>query len=276
MAIVDAVPVGHYRPIGNGGRRLANGKTPLEEGQELIAKYRRYSGTGGEDSRMKILIGALQAVDHFARLVVCRDLDGRRGPARRRMRVPGGAGADQRIDRPTRSGDLLLLPCPNDYGGLPQRTRWFCRWAIDAGGQWDYLFKCDSDTYVSVPRLLAYCGPLQADPASVRRIDNPSYGPLDYLGAEWKPGVGYGSGGGGYLLSRRAAAVVAEEADPRDRGGGPAGGPGVAAERDPLSSEPRFVPFGSMEQRPKRANDLITTHKVGPDVFWKCHEELSN
>ncbi len=43
MAIVDAVPVGHYRPIGNGGRRLANGKTPLEEGQELIAKYRRYS-----------------------------------------------------------------------------------------------------------------------------------------------------------------------------------------------------------------------------------------
>ena len=35
---------------------------------------------------------------------------------------------------------------------------------------WDYLFKCDDDTYVSIPRLLAY------DTAG-----------RDYIGAEWKP-----------------------------------------------------------------------------------------
>ncbi len=226
---------------------------------------------------MKILIGALQAVDHFARLVVCRETwMADAAPLGVECVFLVGAGADQRIDRPTRSGDLLLLPCPNDYGALPQRTRWFCRWAIDAGGQWDYLFKCDSDTYVSVPRLLAYCERLQADPASVRRIDNPSYGPLDYLGAEWKPGVGYGSGGGGYLLSRRAAAVVAEKLTHATGAEDLLVGQVLRQNGIRFSSEPRFVPFGSMEQRPKRANDLITTHKVGPDVFWKCHEELSN
>ncbi len=43
MAIVDAIPVGHYRPIGNGGRKLPNGKTPIQEGLELIRRYPRFS-----------------------------------------------------------------------------------------------------------------------------------------------------------------------------------------------------------------------------------------
>ena len=32
----------------------------------------------------------------------------------------------------------------------------------------------------------------------------------DYVGAEWRPGVGYGSGGAGYFLAGPAAAIVAE------------------------------------------------------------------
>jgi len=37
---------------------------------------------------------------------------------------------------------------------LPQKTRWFCAWAI-ANCEFDYLFKCDDDTYVCLERLLA-------------------------------------------------------------------------------------------------------------------------
>ena len=169
----------------------------------------------------------------------------------------------------------MLLPCPNDYGALPQRTRWFCRWAIDAGGQWDYLFKCDSDTYVSVPRLLAYCERLQADPASVRRIDNPSYGPLDYL-VRMEAWCWIRQRGRRLFALCRAAAVVAEKLTHATGAEDLLVGQVLRQNGIGFSSEPRFVPFGSMEQRPKRANDLITTHKVGPDVFWKCHEELSN
>ena len=108
----------------------------------------------------------------------------------------------------------LALPCPDDYPSLPQRTRWFCQWALNlpspsgrgAGGEglarWDYLFKCDDDTYVSIPRLLAYADSFLSP--------NTSHLSPDYIGAEWKPGVKYASGGAGYFLSRKAAAIVAE------------------------------------------------------------------
>ena len=108
--------------------------------------------------------------------------------------------AAQRRVRPEQIGPhALALPCPDDYASLPQRTLWFCRWALEEGGRgkgeggWDYLFKCDDDTYVSIPRLPSY---------DLRG--------RDYVGAEWRPGVGYGSGGAGYFLSRRAAGLVAE------------------------------------------------------------------
>ena len=29
----------------------------------------------------------------------------------------------------------LALPCPDDYASLPQRTLWFCRWALEEGGK---------------------------------------------------------------------------------------------------------------------------------------------
>ena len=54
-------------------------------------------------------------------------------------------------------------------------------------------------TYVSIPRLKAY---------DLARPGVP--GAPDYVGTEWKPGVGYASGGAGYFLSRKAATIVAE------------------------------------------------------------------
>jgi hypothetical protein len=53
------------------------------------------------------------------------------------------------LDEPTLAGRYLLLPGPSDYHSLPQRTRAFCQWAISRD-DWDYLFKCDDDTYVSM------------------------------------------------------------------------------------------------------------------------------
>ena len=100
--------------------------------------------------------------------------------------------------RPERQGDCLFLPCPNAYQFLPSRTRWLCEWALQQP-DWDWLLKTDDDVRLSLKRLVNYPFPLGAE----------------YIGAEWKPGVGYGSGNG-YLLSRRAAMVVREQLrDPR-------------------------------------------------------------
>jgi hypothetical protein len=88
-------------------------------------------------------------------------------------------------------GHCLFLPCPNEYEYLPKRMRLFCQWAITLEW-WDYLFCTDDDTRICAERLVNY----------------DTHG-ADYIGPEWKRGVGYASGGG-HFLSRRAAEVVAE------------------------------------------------------------------
>ncbi len=149
----------------------------------------------------------------------------------------------------------LACPCPDDYTSLPQRTLWFCRWALN--GDWDYLFKCDDDTYISIPRLCGY------DPSG-----------RDYVGAEWRPGVGYGSGGAGYFLSRRAAQIVAQRLSPHKTGAEDLlVGQVLRAAGMAISIEPRLVPFGSPVHRPKKANDLITLHGVEADAFLAAHAE---
>jgi hypothetical protein len=116
----------------------------------------------------------------MAEVDACRDID-----AVFHFGVP-------QLAQPERQGRCLFLPTPNAYQFLPQRIRWLCRWAIRQYWEWNYLFLIDDDTRLDVRRLRTY------DTAGE-----------DYIGPEWKPGVGYASGGG-HFLSRRASAIVAE------------------------------------------------------------------
>jgi LicD family len=163
------------------------------------------------------------------------------------------------LEEPALAGRNLLLPGPSNYQFLPQRTRAFCQWAI-ARDDWDYLFKCDDDTYVAMPRLVRY--PLTAD----------------YIGAEWRPGVRYASGGAGYFLSRKAAAAVAEHLTQKE-------GPedvyvrdALASQGIPFTQDQRFVAVGDEELRPRAGNDLITLHcvpSVPAALFYKTHQECT-
>jgi hypothetical protein len=123
---------------------------------------------------------------------------------------------------------------------------------------WDYVLKCDDDTYVAAARLAAY------DP-----------GGHDYLGAEWRPGVDYGSGGAGYLLSRRAAQTVTQSPMHHLGAEDLLVGQVLRAAGVKLTIEPRLIPWGTEEKRPKAGNDLITAHKFGPELWAKTHEEVS-
>ncbi len=206
----------------------------------------------------RILIGALSGWQHAPR---------RRRCASTWFPAARAAGMEavfllgvQNIPASERWGDALLLPCPDAYETLPQRTRAFCRWALsaDCGYAWDYLFKCDDDSFVAAERLAGY------DTAG-----------RDYIGAEWRPGVGYGSGGGGYLLSRRAAAIVTQELTQPSGAEDLLVGQVLSEAGMRLSIEPRLVPFGSMARRPRPDNDLMTVHGVEADVFLRSHSELS-
>ena len=109
---------------------------------------------------------------------------------------------DPELARAEVRGDELWLPCEDDYAHLPMKTRSLCQWALKHV-KFDYLFKCDDDSYVALDRLLQV----------------PSG--LDYCGRYMSNcKVPYANGGAGYLLSRRAAKVIAkrmaEETGPED------------------------------------------------------------
>jgi hypothetical protein len=100
----------------------------------------------------------------------------------------------------------VWVPCLDTYDNLAVKTRGICRWA--ATNNYDFLFKCDTDTVVNPKRLLE-SGFEQYDYMGAENCDNlpPS------LNAAFPECVGgkisFASGGAGYWLSRDAMSYVA-------------------------------------------------------------------
>jgi Galactosyltransferase len=94
-------------------------------------------------------------------------------------------------DAPPTHSDIVNLPCGDGYLDLPFKTQEICKWAVLR--HYDFIFKCDNDTYVRVDRLLAS-----------------GFASYSYSGFDWAGAGGYCSGGAGYWLSKIAAAHVAD------------------------------------------------------------------
>lgn len=79
-----------------------------------------------------------------------------RALAQRQTWIPELRGADVRFfmgGGEPQCGDEVCLPVDDSYAGLPAKTQAICRWAVEHG--YDFVFKCDDDTYVRPERLLA-------------------------------------------------------------------------------------------------------------------------
>jgi hypothetical protein len=97
-------------------------------------------------------------------------------------------------------GSTLWCRCPDDYLNLAFKTREFARWAAE-NIEFEYLFRCDDDTYVYRDLFVAY-----------------DQNGVDYIGTPVRRE--FASGGAGYFLSPRAAELVADadfEAKTEDR-----------------------------------------------------------
>lgn len=97
--------------------------------------------------------------------------------------------------------DEVVLDCPDDYRGLPYKTKAICEWAWNK--DYTHVFLCDTDTFVSPEKLLDsgfenydYVGHFN----SPRGIPNAVYGKC----------YSWASGGSGYWLSREAMKLVAD------------------------------------------------------------------
>lgn len=155
----------------------------------------------------------------------------------------GGHHCVERID------DELLLPVPDNYPSLPQKTKAFCGWALESDAT--HLFKADDDTFIHPQRFEDWLANITTQ---------------DYVGNEWTAHKGYASGGAGYLLSRKSACLVttmkkkvgAEDLEVAKI---------LKCNKIPLHMDHRFIGFGNEVKRPLPDNDLITTHKISVDLW---------
>jgi hypothetical protein len=195
-----------------------------------------------------LLIGTLSAAEYHDRRGMCR--------ASWMADVPRHPGLDavfllgDHVGAPSRTGDELRLPCPDSYAALPQRTAWFCRWALEHS-DFDYLFKCDDDTYVAIDRLVA--------------VD---LGGRDYVGRDLG---GWASGGAGYFLSRRAARLVACNLVAETGNEDQAVAQVLREFGIPLHDEPGLLPWPVSGPEPSAANGTFTAHGVDSAAHQRIH-----
>ena len=154
----------------------------------------------------------------------------------------------------TLHGSELWVPVPDRLACLPQQVRAFCQWALTRD-DWDYLFKCDDDTFISIPRFLDF------DPAG-----------KDYIGDRLRyGGLTYAHGGGGYFLSRKATGILAEHLTQAEGAEDWWVGETLRQHGIGLHHSGQFD--GRGRDIPKPQNNRITTHRRWKD--WLLAHSLS-
>jgi hypothetical protein len=110
---------------------------------------------------------------------------------------------ETRVIRRYTSGEVVLR-CPDDYEGLPRKTRVICQWL--EGKAYQHMFLCDNDTLVT-PKKLLESGYEAYDYSGFMATEAPG---RDDRGIIHLEPYTWASGGIGYFVSHRAARIVAD------------------------------------------------------------------
>lgn len=95
--------------------------------------------------------------------------------------------------------DEVVLDVSDEYGNLPTKMLAIYQWALEQG--FDYVYKCDDDTFVYVERLLNSCWQ-----------EHDYYGFAD---PDFDYDAQYISGGSGYFLSRKSMQLMVNGGPPQ-------------------------------------------------------------
>jgi hypothetical protein len=171
-------------------------------------------------------------------------------------RLPAGVQAVFFVGRGGGNGetDVFEMTTADDYPGLPSKVHAFCRHALEHH-EFDYLFKCDDDTYLVPGRLL-----------ELAANNTP------FVGSSAFAPRGFASGGAGYLISREAVSAIAAALPPGPRdifrleGAEDVWVSNLLREHGfPLTPTPLLQP--RHDRLPHLANDIVTAHYCGPDLM---------
>lgn len=160
--------------------------------------------------------------------------------------------------------DCVYLECADDYPSLSRKTRALMQYA--RADDFDFVFKCDDDTFVRVARLLA-CG----------------FQRFEYSGfTEGRGGVTSGSsqipfryaqGGAGYFVSRRPIAILANSMLDREYCEDAAVGKTLALHGiEPVHRATQQPQVGPLEiEYPAARRDFLTLHKCNADTMRRLY-----
>ena len=153
-------------------------------------------------------------------------------------------GDGPKIEEP----DVVQLSTPDSYDGLWHKVREAFRYSLSFGQpEYDYLFKCDDDTYVAPERI----------ESAITEIRPGRLG--QYIGRPCDHNPDYFQGGAGYLLSRWLVGKIAQAPDCPDPIWGEDGWVGCHA-RELVQILPSFKFNADARKWPTPGNDLISTH----------------
>lgn len=157
-------------------------------------------------------------------------------------------GRESLADEP----DTVVLPVDDSYEGLPEKVLAYFAHALEHSG-FDWLFKCDDDTYLVLDRL----HDLVTDEGEI-------------VGNESLRDRGSPSGGAGYLLSRRVVEQLVADASLAKRGPEDiiVGEAAIKHGATPVWTDRlrwNAVPC------PRRDNSLITAHWCSPERLLAIH-----
>jgi hypothetical protein len=207
--------------------------------------------TDGSVHRPKVLIGICSCVAYSDKRAACREtwLSKPADGVKAWFFVGGG---EPLPDEP----DTVVLNSPDTYNELPRKVLDFFRYAL-AHDDFEWLFKCDDDTYVVQERL--------AKLAALRP---------DFAGnAHFIQRHGYASGGAGYLLSRHFVELLANDTTLPD-----SGPEDIILTKRVLAAGAVAFPTALLEWSrnplPRPDNEMITCHWCLPQHHRAVHTRL--
>lgn len=151
--------------------------------------------------------------------------------------------------------DTVVVEARDDYDFLPQKVLAFFRYAVE-NLEFDWLFKCDDDTYVSLDRL--------------KQLPKPGYG---IIGSEYLAQRGSPSGGAGYFLDRATVERLVLDRSIPDTGFEDVliGEAAIRGGAKPLATHRLRM---NAVQIPLRNNDIATAHWCSPKLLHTIHAIL--
>jgi hypothetical protein len=151
--------------------------------------------------------------------------------------------------------DELVVDADDSYDYVPEKLKLAYQWVLDNG--YDYVFQCDVDTYVAVPRLL-----------------ESGFQGKDYIGNCYNY---YAQGGAGYWLSARSVRAHVEDTTILPKWSDVWCGDVLRRAGIGLVHDDRYWPWGA---RSEDLKNIITVHlsKIGGGydpswMFWQ-HDRI--